>query len=87
MFLNLFIFRAHSTWEPASSRLTYFILWTYTGTSVSNSQNRGEKNKQKTGDVREKNSGELTGKAEINKEEIPSSKPSEYGYILTSYRF
>ena len=37
MFLSLFIFRAHSTREPASSKVTYFILWAYTGTSISRS--------------------------------------------------
>ena len=31
-FLSLFIFRGHSTREPASGRVTYFILRAYTGT-------------------------------------------------------
>ena len=31
-FLSLFMFRGHSTREPASSRVTYFILRAYTGT-------------------------------------------------------
>ena len=31
-FVSLFIFRRHSTWEPASGRVTYFILRAYTGT-------------------------------------------------------
>ena len=31
-FLRLFLFRGHSTWEPASGRVTDFILWAYTGT-------------------------------------------------------
>ena len=39
-FLPYFIFRGHSTPEPASSRLTYFILRAYTGTSVSQRQQR-----------------------------------------------
>ena len=39
-FFSLFIFRGHSTREPASSRVTYFILRAYTGTGVSNSQHR-----------------------------------------------
>ena len=30
-----------------------------------------------------KNAGERTGRVEINKEEIPGSKRSMYGYILT----
>ena len=40
MFWNLFIFRGHSTREPASGRVTYFILWAYTGTNVSHSLHR-----------------------------------------------
>ena len=40
MFWSLFIFRSHSTQEPASSRVTYFILQAYTGTGVSHSQHR-----------------------------------------------
>ena len=35
MFLSLFIFRRHSTREPASSRVTYFIIRAHTGTDVS----------------------------------------------------
>ena len=31
----------------------------------------------------EKNAGEWTGRVEISKEEIPGSKRSMYGYILT----
>ena len=49
MFLSLFIFRGHSTREPASSRVTYFILRAYTGTGVSHSQRR-----KKMGEVLEK---------------------------------
>ena len=30
-FLSLFIFCRHSTWEPASGRVTFFILQAYTG--------------------------------------------------------
>ena len=81
MFWNLFIFRGHSTLEPASSRLTYFILRAYTGTSVSQSQQR-----KKSGEVLEKNAVEWTGSVEISKEEIPGSKRSMYGYILTYSR-
>ena len=40
MFWSLFIFREHSTREPASSKVTYFILRAYTGTSISRSQHR-----------------------------------------------
>ena len=39
-FLSQWIFRGHSTREPACSRLTYFILRAYTGTGVSHSQHR-----------------------------------------------
>ena len=34
-----------------------------------------------------KNAGEWTGRVEISKEEIPGSKRSIYGYILTYSRF
>ena len=37
MFWNLFIFREHSTREPASSGVTYFILLAYTGIGASQS--------------------------------------------------
>ena len=43
---SLFIFRVHSTREPASSRVTYFILQAYTGTGGSHSQHR-EKNRER----------------------------------------
>ena len=33
-----------------------------------------------------KNAGEQTGRVEISKEEIPGSKRSMYGYLLTSSR-
>ena len=49
LFFGLFIFRGHSTREPASSRLPYFILRAYTGTNVSQSQHR-----KKSGEVLEK---------------------------------
>ena len=61
--------------------MTYFILRAYTGTGVSHSQHR-----KKSGEVLEKNAGEWTGRVEISKEEIPGSKRSMYGYILTYSR-
>ena len=42
--------------------------------------------KKKSGDILEKNAGELTGRVEIGKKEIPGSKRSMYGYILTCSR-
>ena len=45
-----FIYRGHLTWEPASSRVTYFILRAYTGTGVSHSKHR----RKKLGEVSEK---------------------------------
>ena len=81
MFLSLFIFHGHSTRKTASSRATYFILWAYTGTYVSNSQHR-----KNSGQVLEKNAGEWTVRVEISKEKIPGSKRSMYGYILTYSR-
>ena len=48
-FFSLFIFHGHSSWEPASNTVTYFILWAYTGTGVSHSQHM-----KKLGEVLEK---------------------------------
>ena len=42
MFFSLFIFRGQSTREPASSRVSYFILRAYTGTGFSHSQHRNK---------------------------------------------
>ena len=77
-FFSMFIFRGHSTREPASGRVTYFILRAYTGTGGSHSQRKG-----KNGRGLGKNAGEWTGRVEISKEEIPGSKRSMYGYALT----
>ena len=49
MFWSQFIFHGHSTQEPASSKVNYFILRAYKGTGVSHSQHR-------------KNSGKVLGK-------------------------
>ena len=54
----------------------YFILRAYTGTGVSHNQ------QEKIGRGFGENAGEWTGRVEINKEEIPGSKRSMYGYIL-----
>ena len=54
-FFSLFIFRGHSTREPACNRMTYFILRAYTGTGVSQSQHR--KKQQQLGEVLEKMQG------------------------------
>ena len=75
------MFRELSTREPASSRVTYFILRAYTGTRVSHSEHR-----KKIGKRFGKNACEWTRRVEISKEEIPGSKRSIYGYILTYSR-
>ena len=41
---------------------------------------------EKSGEVLERNAGDWTGRVEISKEEIPGSKRSTYGYILTYSR-
>ena len=64
------ILHGHSTQEPASGRVTYFVLQAYTGTGVSHSQYR-----KKSGEVL-KNADEWTGRVEISKEEIPGSMRS-----------
>ena len=63
-------------------RVTYLILRAYTGTRVSHSQYR----KKKLGRGLEKNASEWTGRVEISKEEIPGSKRSLYGCVLTYSR-
>ena len=85
--ISLFVFRGHSTREPASGRVTYFILRAYTGTGVSHSQHRTKKKKKKNERGFGKNAGEWTRRVEISKEEIPGSKRSVYSYILTYSRF
>ena len=53
IFFSLVIFRGHSTQEPASSRVSHFILRAYTGTGVGHSQHR-------------KKSGDALGKMQVN---------------------
>ena len=65
---SLFIFRGHSTREPTSSRVTYFILQAYKGTGVSHSQRR-----KKIGRGFGKNAGEWTGRVEIRNESLAAS--------------
>ena len=67
-FLSLFTFRGNSTWEPASSRMNYFILQAYTGTGVSHSQRR-KKIRRGFG----KNAGEWTGRVGIRKKFLAMS--------------
>ena len=80
-FLSLFIFREHSTGEPASSRVSHFILRAYTGTDDSHSQHR-----KKSGGFGKKTTSKWTKRVEISKEKISGSKRSMYGYILTYSR-
>ena len=75
VFFSLFIFRRHSTREPSSNTVTYFILRAYTGTGV-------RQNQHKIGRGFGKNAGEWTGRVEISNEEIPGSKRSMYGYDI-----
>ena len=81
IFFSLFIFRGHSTWERASGRVTYFMLQAYTGTMCKPEPTQG-----KIGRGFGKDAGEWTGRVEISKEEIPGSKRSTYGYVLTYSR-
>ena len=59
-FFSLFIFRGHSTRQPASSRVTYLILRAYTGTGVSHSQRW-----KKIGREFAKNADEWTGRLSL----------------------
>ena len=81
VFFSLFIFRGHSVRDPASSRVTYFILRAYTGTMCQPQPIQG-----KIGRGFGKNAGKWTGSVEISEKEIPGSKRSMYGYILTYSR-
>ena len=81
MFWSLFIFREHSTREPTSSRVTYFTMRAYTGIGVSQNQHR--KNLRV---FFRKDAGEWSGRVEISKEEIPGSKRTMHGNILTYSR-
>ena len=78
MFFLAYSYSAGTQREPASSRVTYFILRAYTGTGVSQA-NTGKKIGRGFG----KNAAEWTGRVEIRKEEIPSSKLSMHGNVLT----
>ena len=68
-------------WEPASSRVTYFIVRAYTQEPGVATANTG-----KTRERFRKNAGEWIGRVEISEEEIPGSKHSLCGYILTYSR-
>ena len=81
MFLSLFIFREHSTREPASSRVAYVICRPTQEPVLATAS---------TGKTRErfwKNAGEWTGRVEISKEEIHGSKRSMHGNTLTYSKF
>ena len=62
--------------------VTYFMPRAYTGTGVNHTQHR-----KKSGDVLEKMQVNEPEGYKISKEEIPGSKRSMYGYILTYSRF
>ena len=81
VFWSLFIFRGHSTREPApivpnDEQGDQSFLWAHTGTGVSHSKHR-----KNSGAVLEKNAGEWTRKVEISEEEIPDSRRCMHGYI------
>ena len=83
---SLFIFRSHSTQAPAS-----VVCDDEKGDQVySAGPHRNHvlatANMGKIGRGFGKNAGEWTGRVEISKEEIPGSKRSMYGYILTYSR-
>ena len=78
MFWDLFIFREHSTWEPAYRRVTYFILRAYT--------QEPQLTQEKIGRGFRKNAGEWTGRVEISREEIPGSTRGMHDNTLTYSR-
>ena len=68
------------------SRVITFILSAYTGTGVSHSQHthtHTHKQNKNSGEVLEKMQMGGPERLEISKGEIPSSKRSMYGYMLT----
>ena len=83
-FFSLFLFPGHSAREPASIVCDddQGILRVLAGTSLATA-NAGKK---KLGRGLEKNEGEWTGKVEFSKEEIPGSRRSIHGCILTYSR-
>ena len=89
MLLSLFIFRGHLTRELASIVCDVEqgeLLWIHTGICVGYSQHRLGRGFATT-TTTTKNEGEWPGKVEISKEEIPGSRRSMFGYILTYSRF
>ena len=83
MFWSLLIFRGHSTREPAS--VVCNVKQGDLFCSVGPYRNRPwpQPTQEKLGRGFGKNAGEWTGRVEISKEEIPDSKRSTFGYILT----
>ena len=86
MLSSMFIFRGHSTREPASSvcndeqgDLSY-------STGPPTNRCQPQLTQEKLGRGFGKNAGEWTERVDISKEEIPGSKRSMYGYILTYSR-
>ena len=73
--IGVVIFRGHSTREPASSRMTYFILRAYIGTTCSQHRRRFWKKCRC-----------MDRTVDISKEEMPGSKRSMYDCILTYSR-
>ena len=73
-FLSLYIFHGHSTREPASGRVTYFILQDSRGIILHRNHVLATANTGEIGRGFGKNAGEWTGR-----EEIPGSKCSMYG--------
>ena len=80
MFLSLFIFRWHSTREPASGRVTYLPV------GLHRNRCQPQPTEEKFGRGFGKDAAEWTGRVKISKEEIPGRKRSMYGYILTYSR-
>ena len=76
MFWNLFIVRGHSAREPASSKVTYFILRAY----MSRNRSQPQLTQEKLGRGFAKNAGEWTEWVEISKEAIPGGKRSMATY-------
>ena len=79
-FFNISIFRGHSTREPASGSDLFYFAGLHRNNVLATTD---------TGQIGKslgKNASEWTGRVEIGKKEIPGSRRSMYGYILTYSR-
>ena len=86
MFWSLFTFRGHFTWEPASIVCNDEQGDLFHSAGLHRNHVLATANTGEIGRGFGKNAGEWAGRVELSKKEIPGSKRSMYGYILTYSR-